>query len=165
MITALQPRPSIAPPPPAFIGVQPAIPHGTAAERLADALRRFVGRGREYSVESFRLRIGMSAKMVEKMLTGECTPGLATLLTMKRALPAAFTNDMLELAQLTGARRLNGQAQTAAVVLADLADGAAEIARDLADGKLDHIEKAELRRSLPRLIERLQEFQAQLGAE
>lgn len=156
---------TIAPQVAVFTGVQLPISHGTAAERLAHALRRHIGRGREHSVEAFRLKIGLSSSTVEKMLTAEHTPSLATLLTMKRTLPASFANDLLELARLTGARRLDGTAKAAGVVLAELTHEAAVLAADLADGKLDHVEKAELRKSLPRLIHALQEFQAHLGAE
>lgn len=162
MLTVLA-KPNLPQPPFELTGVRAPIPHGTAAERFGRALRRHIGRGCPESVAAFSQRIGLSHKTVEKMVAGEATPGLASLLSMQAALPASFTNDLIEVARLTGARRLDGEAQSAALVLAGLSEQAAEIARDLADGRLDHQERAALRKSLPGLIHALQEFQAALA--
>lgn len=147
------------------MGIGAAITQGTAAERLSRALHRHVGRGRDWTIERLAREAEVSTSHIEKAMAAEHTFGLASLLRVMAALPPSFTNDVVELARLTGARRLNGQAQSAAFVLADLCRQSSELADDLSDGRLDHVEKAQLRRSLPGLIHRLQEFQAQLGAE
>ncbi len=147
-----------------FMGVRAPVSQGTAAERLSVAVRKHVGRGRAYSIEQFRQKIGASASAVEKMMAGEYMPGLPTLLTMQRELPPQFANDLIELAGLTGARRLAGIETSAAVLAADLADETALVVRALSDGCIDHQERAVLRTSLSRLAVEIQEFTARLGA-
>lgn len=154
---------TIAQPDGPFMGVRAPVPHGTAAERLSVAIRRHVGRQRAFSIEQFRRKIGASASTVEKMMAGETTPGLALLLTIKRELPPEFTNDLLELSALTGARRIAGTDKSAALLAADLADQTALIVRALADGHIDHREKAVLRATLARLAVEIAEFTAKLG--
>ena len=145
------------------MGVAAPVSHGTAAERLAVALRKHVGRDRAYSIEQFRLKIGASASLVEKMRAGESTPGLAMLLTMLRNLPPQFANDLLELAGLTGARKMTPAEVDARRVQTDAARFVADISQKFEDGRLDHAERADLRQKLPGLIAELQSFHQQLG--
>lgn len=158
---------TIAPPPQRARGMEATIPQDVATQRLAAGLRLYVGRGEQkpYSVAMIADATGISASAIEKYMAGDATPGLANALTLFAVLGPAFVNHLIEPAGLTGVRRLDPVAKAAADVMSDLAGETARFAKALADGRIDHVERAELRRTLPALIETLTDLQAELGKD
>ncbi len=164
MLTVLA-RPTIAPTAPERMGNAPEITQGTTAQRLAVALRRHVGRGRPHTIAEIAAAGDVSVSAVEKAMAGEYTFGLAALLRVMAILPPQFANDLLELAGLTGARKMTPAEVDARRVQTDAARFVADISQKFEDGCLDHAERADLRQKLPGLIAELQSFHQQLGGE
>ncbi len=142
-----------------------AIVQDVAAGAMRRALGLFVGQGRAHSIDAVAAATEIPERTLRSYQAGEATPGLANLYRIKAVLPPAFANELLALSGLGGARRLDSSAKAAAIVMTELATETALFAKALQDGRLDHIERAELRRTLPALIEDLTNLQAALAKE
>jgi hypothetical protein len=112
------------------------------AQRVARALRRYVGRGKEFSYSEFAELTGQDQRTVEAHCRGESAPHLFVWLKYAAVLPPAFAAELIEIVGLIGLREVGGTAtaQGLHVLACDLN---AMLARHLADGRVDHREAAE----------------------
>lgn len=161
MAEAIPLRRTIAPLPPRGMGMEAAISHDAATQRLAAGLRLFVGRGKLFSVEMVAEATGISGSAIEKYLAGDATPGMAALLRILAVLPEAFANHLLDLAGLTGAYRVGDAPVSEASALTDKLTAAQALAKALEDGRIDHQERAALTPQIRALGSRLLELAAQ----
>lgn len=112
------------------------------AERCGRALRRFVGRGKEYSTADMAALTGQDERTVDSHCAGEGSPYLFAWLRYAAVLPPSFTAELLEIAGLVGVHEA-GTAATAQEVHVRACELNAMLARHLADGRIDHLEEAE----------------------
>lgn len=119
------------------------IPHDLAAQRIQDALRLRVGRGRRYTFQGLSDATGIPTRTLESYVQG-ATPGLAAFLSLCAALGPTFTSDVIG---VTGqmAQDANADDPEHLRALAGLCGLAKMISDAVADGKVDHREAAQLR--------------------
>lgn len=118
------------------------------ARQIADALALFIGPERRFSREMIAAATGLDPRTIKGHCLGETVPNVAALFAYFRVLPVAFADHVLARAGLTGARRIEGEADPRRA-MAIIAEGVAVLASALADGRIDHMERrnviAELR--------------------
>ena len=134
------------------------------AARIADALRLFVGPRLRYSRELIAAATGMEVRTIKAHCLGECPPSVASLLAYFRILPVEFADHVLGLAGLTGARRID-RAIAPGLALASMGHGLAALADALADGRIDHVERRTLPRTLRETAAAAEKLAAELDAE
>lgn len=140
------------------------ITHKIAAAVFADAFSGYVGLGR-LSIEDLAGATDIPARTLRSYQSGEATPGLLNLLRIACVLPASFSNDLIALAGLGGARRLDGEAKSVATVGAAMADELRIICGTLEDGRIDHKERAVLLKTLGKLADDISDLRAKLARE
>lgn len=139
--------------------LRPNISREQAGNKIGDALRLYVGRGRRYSVKQLSNGTGVKDRVIECAMTDagsidyrplppEC------LLSLIAFLGADFANEFLPLTGL-GAFELPEESEPPPGMLAadDITDSA-EIARRAADGNFDGEDRKHLRSVGQRKIER-----------
>jgi hypothetical protein len=136
------------------------IAHDVAQDRLADALRLFIGFGRRYSVAAVAVGTGVPERTLQSYCSGQATPGLANLLTLMAFLPPEFTAMLIEPAGLAGVHRIDKTDPCHHTALAEALRTAAAVAEALRDGKVDHREQAEILPIARRTVTALQGYLA-----
>lgn len=122
----------------------PIIPHELAVQRLQDALRLRVGRGRKHSVQGLADATGIKARTVESYLAGDATPGLNGFLSLCCVLGPSFTSDVLSPCGQV-ARSADADAPEYMRAMGLMGEGIHKLAEALADGQVDHRERAQLK--------------------
>jgi len=120
------------------------------AERTKRALKRHIGRGKDYSVAEFAEMTGQDVRTVDAHCRGETAPHLFVWMRYAAVLPDAFANEYLEIVGLTVAQSEPVLA-SAAELLADTCGLSSMLARHMADGHQDHMERAEAEPALRQL--------------
>jgi hypothetical protein len=115
-------------------------------KRLTDALRRYVGLGRPFSVAEFAKATGIPERTIKSYQGGQATPGLAYLLRMMAVLPPEFADMVLIPADLGNVSRIHRGPHGSSLDVHALASQLNSlIAQALADdGIIDHLEEAEM---------------------
>jgi len=114
-------------------------------KRLTEALRKYVGLGRPYSVAEFAKATGIPERTIKSYQGGQATPGLAYLLRMMGVLPPEFTDMILVPANLVNVSRIHRGHGSSLDVHALASQLNSLIAQALADdGMIDHLEEAEM---------------------
>jgi hypothetical protein len=124
-------------------------PHSISPEasqiRLTEALRKYVGLGRQYSVTAFAKATGIPERTLKSYQGGQATPGLGYLLRMMAVLPPEFADMVLSVAGLGNVSRTDRSNANSLAVHALASELNSLIAQALAnDGMIDHIEEAEM---------------------
>lgn len=113
-----------------------------AQETFTDALRRLVGRGKEWSVAALSEATGIDERTINSYRTGETAPCLHKLLRIAAVLGPAFVTEVLAPAGLGGVERIGHAESDAQSVVRRLVGQTREILERLADGVFDHRDKA-----------------------
>lgn len=113
------------------------------AARVARALRRHVGRGKEYGYAEFAEVTGQDQRTVEAHCRAESAPHLFVWLRYAAILPPVFAADLLEIVGLTGLHDAETGDAHPASLLVNVCGMSAMLSRHMADGKQDHRERAE----------------------
>lgn len=122
----------------------PIIPHELAVQRLQDALRLRVGRGRKHSVQGLADATGIKARTVESYLAGDATPGLNGFLSLCSVLGPSFTSDVLSPCGQV-ARTADADAPEYMKAISMMGEGCRILADALSDGHVDHRERAQIK--------------------
>lgn len=138
----------------------PIIPHDLAVQRLQDALRILVGRGKKYSVQGVAEATGIKARTIESYLSGDATPGMNGLLSLCSVLGPSFTSDVLAPCGQV-ARAADTDAPEYMRAISMMGEGCSILADALADGYVDHQERARIK---PFAVEILPVIQAMASA-
>jgi hypothetical protein len=93
---------------------EPLVSRSAAREKIRDALRLYVGRGRRYSVKELSLGSGVSTRVIEAAIAPiddeNYRPlALENLLSIAKFLKASFVSHYLELAGLGAFELMDGQ--------------------------------------------------------
>lgn len=132
----------------------PIIPHDLAAQRIEDALRLRVGRGKRHSFTGLSDATGIPSRTLESYVQG-ATPGLPALLSLFAVLGPSFTSDVLSACgQVARSDEADDAEHMQTVTL--MGELIATISDALADGHVDHREAAQMRPAAQALIEKLQ---------
>ena len=122
-----------------------AISPEATQKRLTEALRRYVGLGRPFSVAAFAEATGIPERTIKSYQGGQATPGLGYLLRMMAVLPPEFADMVLALAGLGNVSRTDRSDANSLAVHALASELNSLIAQALAnDGFIDHMEEAEM---------------------
>lgn len=121
----------------------------TYRSRVAAALLPLVGDRKAFSRAMLAGTSGQDDRTVKAHCLGEAGPGGHVLLTYMAVLPETFAAAVLDLAGISGVRRVEGGISPQAA-LAEIAEGTAALAEALADGRIDHHE-------IPHLLKELRE--------
>jgi len=123
-------------------------------EAFTDALRRYVGHGKRWSVHALAEEAGLDARTVAAYRGGETAPSLANMLRLFAVLPPAFADEVLALSGLGGVKRLQGERADSLELNTNVTGLAAMIARHLSDDRrIDHTEEAEQEPAVRKLVE------------
>lgn len=128
----------------------PVIPQDVAAQRLEDALRLRVGRGRRYSFTGLYDATGIPTRTLESYVHG-ASPPLCNVLSLCAVLGPAFTSDLLSVAGQSAKEGTTDDPEHMRT-LSCLTGLAAQIAQAVEDGHVDHREAAALRPVAQELI-------------
>lgn len=120
----------------------PVIPQDLAAQRLEDALRLRVGRGRRYSFASLSDATGIKTRTLESYAQG-ASPSLANLLSLFAVLGPGFTSDILSAAGQSAKDGTTDDPEHMRA-LCTLTGFAAQLAEAVEDGYVDHREAAQM---------------------
>ena len=109
---------------PAFIGSQPEntmsdlpeITNELVMARCSDALRRFVGPKKPYGYDDCAAAIDAQRSTVESWVLGNATPQLFKFLKLVALLGPEFANELLRLAHIDGAERVDAAPVTDAAL-------------------------------------------------
>lgn len=117
----------------------------SSQKRLTEALRKYVGLGRPYSVAAFAKETGIPERTIKSYQGGQATPGLGYLLRMMAVLPPEFADMLLSLAGLGNVSRTDHGNANSLAVHALASELNSLIAQALAnDGIIDHKEEADM---------------------
>ncbi len=126
-------------------------------EAITDAIRRFVGLGKQFSADEVAAKTGIDVRTVRSYLSGESPPSIHRLLRLGMVLGPPFLNEILLIANLGGVKRL-GQAEVdAPETVREMVSQTKLMLDRLADGNFDHRERAATGRELLKLAGRLNE--------
>lgn len=130
------------------------IPQDLAIQKLEDALRLRVGRGRRYSFAALSDATGIATRTLESYVQG-ASPSLGNFLSLCAVLGPGFTSDVLA---LTGQNAKEGTLDDPEHmrVLCCLTGFSAQLAEAVADGYVDHREAAQLKPVAQEVIELLE---------
>lgn len=122
-----------------------AITQEAVQKRLTEALRKYVGLGRPFSVAGFAKATGIPERTIKSYQGGQAAPGLAYLLRMMMVLPPEFADMVLAPAHLGNVSRIHRDQGSSLDVHALASQLNSLIAQALADdGIIDHLEEAEM---------------------
>ncbi|HYI40012.1 MAG TPA: hypothetical protein VE053_06810 [Allosphingosinicella sp.] len=137
----------------------PLISRSEARDKIRNAIRMFVGRGKRYSVKQASNGSGVPDRLIECAM---CDPGstdwrdlsLDALLSLSSFLGPDFTCEWLSLAQQGAFWIPNPEDLPAGEIAADSAEDCAAVARAAADGRFDRDERPVLRAVGTRMMAR-----------
>ena len=119
-------------------------------DRFKGSFNYRVGVRKDFSAERLAEATGIPKRTVESHQDRSVgCPELYNLLKYFAVMPESFTNEILGLAGLTGAYRIEGPQVTPHEMLAHVCEIAAKLAECLEDGQIDHVEEAELAKLWP----------------
>jgi hypothetical protein len=130
------------------------IPQDLALQKLDDALRIRVGRGRRYSFASLSDATGIATRTLESYVHG-ASPTLANFLSLCAVLGPGFTSDVLAVSGQSAKEGTLDDPEHMRV-LCHLTSLSAQIAEAVADGYVDHREAAQLKPIAQQVIELLE---------
>lgn len=134
------------------------ITHHLAAERFRDGLHIYAGCGRRFSVAALADAASIPERTMKSYHAGEATPGLHNFLRICAVLPPAFTNHVLEISGLTGARHLMVESPCGHTTMKRLAERMHMLADAMQDGYLDHVESKQLAPPMRELATEISSF-------
>lgn len=132
-------------------------------ERVARALKRYVGRGREFGFGDFAAIAGQDQRTVEAHCRAESAPHLFVWLRYAALLPSAFAAELLELAGLSGVCDAETGTANPSNLLVSTTELSAMLARHMSDGHQDHRERAEAEPAMRQLRAMIDAYLAQGG--
>jgi hypothetical protein len=125
--------------------------HEAVAQRLADALRLFVGAGRRFELRAIAESTGIPESTLKAYRAGEILPTLPNTLRLIAVLPRGFAAMLLEPLGLTVVARHVASDSDDHAIAADVSAAAAVLTEALRDGRIDHRERAAMRPQLREL--------------
>lgn len=137
------------------------ITHDLAKATLARAMSQHVGREHPISFEALEVLTGISVSTLRSYDEGRATSGLSWTMRLFCALGPGFTNQVIALAGLGGAERLQVGELKPTALAAQISTCLAELLHRLADGELTHKERADM---APRLRQLAVEAEAAASA-
>lgn len=126
-----------------------------AQDRISEVIRMHAGEKKPVSVEMLASQAGIKLRTLQSYHQRETAPSAANLLSLFAVMPEDKVNMILDLAGLTGARRIDADHVTHEDILTAVADELREMAHEHADGMIDHIERRQRLNRLPGLINKL----------
>jgi hypothetical protein len=129
-------------------------------ERVTDAIRAQVGRGKEFSRDAVATTAGLDISTLGSWLNEEATPPVWKVLRLAATLGPDFVNRLLALAGMTGADWIDPQSASMLGVHAAAAELSAEVATALEDGEIDSAELARIDQRIGVLHERAAHYMA-----
>lgn len=145
--------------------LEPIVSRNVMARAVGDALRDFVGRGREYSVKQLANRSGVADRRIECAMCDPDTTdfralGVEHLLSIAAILGPDFTDSWLELAKQGAFELPSDEDPSPGDLAADNAEDNAVVTRVARNGVFDADEKPELKVVGTRMIGRGQRLVA-----
>lgn len=122
---------------------KPLIPQDIAVQRLEDALRLRVGRGKRYSFAGLSEATGIAERTLESYVQG-ASPSLGNILSLFSVLGPGFTSDILSVVGQV-ARDGSNDDPDHMRALCSVMGIASELAASVEDGYVDHVERAKMR--------------------
>ncbi|MBX9635208.1 MAG: hypothetical protein K2X44_09525 [Magnetospirillum sp.] len=142
-----------------------ALTDDAVRDRFKTALRRRVGVGRSWSIQSLAAESGVPERDLRAYQDQSgCLPSIAKLLRIGIALGPDFLSEVMGVAGFEGLRRMDGQDGNPFTAQMVLAEAMFKLAGWLADGKFDHMERREAVPLMLSTIAQLNAFVAGLQA-
>lgn len=138
------------------------IPQDLAAGKFRDAMSLFVGRGRRWSCVSVAAASGIARRTVESYRSGQATPSLEKYQSLCAVLGQAFFAATIEHLPFDVSSREPGD-DTPQQLLTYSLEFSARLSRMLEDGRIDHVERRDLKSALGDLRERIAALEARLA--
>lgn len=129
-------------------------------ERFTDALRKYVGPGKNWTTEAAADRLDIDRRTLQSYLAGENFPTIPKLLRMASLLGSGFANPILEIAGLSGCYRVDPDAITDFELNADACKLVGDLGKALREGRIDHRCRPEIADDIRELVSAMQEWLA-----
>lgn len=126
----------------------------TAQTSLMSALNLFVGRGKRYSVEDVAEASGVCARTIDSYRRGDAMPSIERYQSLCAVLGQAFFAATVKHMPFE-VRSTDPSDITPPQLLTELLSASGSLATFLEDGRVDHMEKAQLKPILADLRERI----------
>ncbi len=127
---------------------------------VCDALHKYK-RKHGYTGQFIYEEIGVHRRTVNGWIAHKQAPQGANFFALVDLFGVSFLNDILRVFGYAGAYRITGSPGCPNALLSDLLEKAAFLSRALEDGKLDHMERAELRPLALKLLTSISAFLAE----
>lgn len=140
------------------------VPQEVAYRRFHDAMRLFVGQGRRWSCASVAEASGIALRTVESYRSGQATPTIEKYQSLCAVLGQAFFAATIE-HMAYEVRTTDPMDVTPQQILSEALDFSAHLSKFLEDGRIDHIERPELKERVGVLVEQLNALAVGLADE
>ena len=127
---------------------------------FTEVLRRYVGVGREFSVERAGDTLDIDRRTMHSYLLGENLPGLVKFFRMCVLFGPRFINGMLQFIGFGGCYRLEPQPVTDFELNGDVCALVGSLGKAFRNGRIDHRAQPEIIDAIRELVPVLQEWQA-----
>jgi hypothetical protein len=121
-------------------------------EIISDLLRKEIGAGKTYSVDTAANALDIDARALRSYVNGENLPPMTVLLKMMFLFPTSFANRILKIASLDGAYRLEPEETSDFELNGDICKLVGHLGNALRDGRIDHRERPKIADEIRALI-------------